>query len=75
MQQMKVTKRVWDYRAVWICETVNLYLFRSRYAKGQNDLEIIAGETPDISEYLYFGFYEWVTYRNNAGLGELIIGR
>ena len=69
MQQMKVTKRVWDYLTVWICETVNLSVFRSRYAKGQTDLEIIAGETPDISEYLDFGFYDWVTNQNNAGLG------
>ena len=29
------------------------------------------GETPDISEYTDFGFYDWVTYRSNAGLGEL----
>ena len=33
------------------------------------------GETPYISEYIYFGFYDWVTYRSNAGLGKLSIGR
>jgi hypothetical protein len=32
-------------------------------------------ETPDISEYLDFGFYDWATYRTNAGLGEPSIGR
>ena len=29
---------------------------------------------PDISEYLEFTFYDWVTYRENAGIGELYIG-
>ena len=39
------------------------------------DLKIFTGETPDISEYLDFGFYDWVPYRTNAGLGELSIGK
>ena len=33
-------------------------------------MEQITGETPDISEYLDFGFYNWVWYKDNAGLGE-----
>ena len=38
-------------------------------------MEIITGETPYLSEYLDFGFYDWVTYRNNAGLGVPEVGR
>ena len=30
---------------------------------------------PDISEYLDFSFYDWVSYRCNTGLGEISIGR
>ena len=75
MQQMKLTKSVWEYLAVWTCETGNLSVSISRYAKGPTDLEIFTAETPDINEYLIFGFYDWVTYRTNAGLGELSIGR
>lgn len=37
-------------------------------------MEIITGETPDISEYLNFEFYNWVTFRSNAGLGEVELG-
>ena len=73
MQQMKVHERVWDYLAVWICDTGNLSVSSSRYAKGRTSLEIITGETPDISEYLDFGFYDSVTYRNKVILGELSI--
>ena len=38
-------------------------------------LEIITGETLDISNYLDFYFYNWVTYRTNDCLVKLIIGR
>ena len=36
---------------------------------------MVTGETPDISEYIDFGFYDWVTYQANCGLGKLSIGR
>ena len=75
MQQMKVTKRVWEYLALWTCETGNPSVSSSLYSKGQTDLEIITGEKPDISEYPDLGLYNWVTYWTNDGLGELIIGR
>lgn len=35
----------------------------------------MTGETVDISEYLDFGFYDWVWFRENAGLGETKLGR
>ena len=62
MKQIKLHKRVWDHLEVWICETGKLFLSSSRYAKGQTALEIITVKTSDISEYLYFLFYDWVTY-------------
>ena len=73
--RMKVPDRIWDYLAVWICETGNISVSSSRYADGRTSLEIITGETPDISEYLDFSFYDWVVYRNNASLGETSLGR
>ena len=35
----------------------------------------VTGETADISEYLYFGFYDRVWYKDNAGLGPQYPGR
>ena len=58
-----------------IYDTGNISISRSHYAKGRTSLEIIIGETPDISEYLDFGLYDWVTYQTNAGLGELSTGK
>ena len=48
---------------------------RSRYFNGRTPLKIITGEKPYVSEYLDFGFYDWVTYHKNAGLGLPEIGR
>jgi hypothetical protein len=51
------------------------YSNMSNYADGRTALEIITGETPDISEYLDFEFYDWVLYRGNAGIGEVKLAR
>ena len=67
--------QLWDYALDYICETSSLVTNSSRYSKGRTPIEIITGETPDISEYMDFGLYDWVTYRSNAGLGEPALGR
>ena len=49
----------------------------ARNSKGMNrrkPLEIITGDTTDISEYLDFGFYERVWFREHAGLGPTKLG-
>ena len=33
-------------------------------------LEALTGETPDISQYLDFGFYDRVWFKEDVGLGE-----
>ena len=38
-------------------------------------MEVIAGITLDISEWLDFHIYKWVHYKTNAGLGPQEIGR
>jgi hypothetical protein len=37
-------------------------------------MEQVTGETPDMSEYLDFGFYDWVWFKDNTVLGENCIG-
>ena len=74
MLKNKFPERLWYYGLVWIIETGDLSIYSSRYASGRTLLEYIIGESPDISEYLYFTFYDWVTYRANAGLVEISIG-
>ena len=67
--------RLSDYGISYVCEVGNLTTSSSKYARGRTPLEIISGETPDISEYLDFAFYDWVTYKSNAGVGSPDLGR
>ena len=43
--------------------------------RARTPIEMLTGETPDISEYLDFGFYDRVVFKQNAGLGEAKLGR
>ena len=43
--------------------------------QGQTPLEFITRETPDISEYLYFGWYDIVWYKEDAGIGDIKLGQ
>ena len=38
-------------------------------------LEEVTAETPDISDYLEFLFYDWCWYNDNAGRGETKLGK
>ena len=66
---------LWDYGLSYISETGNIIANSSKYSKGRTPLECITGETPDISEYLDFRFYDWVTFRSNTGLEVVELGR
>ena len=75
MMKKKVPRRLWDFGITCISETGNLTVSSSRYANGRTSIEMITGDTPDISEYIDFSFYDWLTYQSKAGLGELSLGR
>ena len=49
----------------------------SHYVKldGRTPIEKITGDSPEISEYIDFGFYGWVIYKNESVLGGVCIGR
>ena len=74
MLKKKAPARLWDYGFTWVCETENICANMSKYAEGRTPIEIITGETPDISEYMDFEFYDWVVFRSSAGLGEVELG-
>jgi hypothetical protein len=59
-----------------VCETMSLTANSSFQLEGRTPLEQqVTGETPNISEYLDFSFYDWVWCRNNAGVGDNMFGR
>jgi hypothetical protein len=75
MVKRHVPKRQWDYGIVWACKIMSLTSNTAFNLEGQTPMEQITGETPDILEYLDFGFYDWVWYKDNAGLGKNKMGR
>ena len=42
--------------------------------QGRTPLEALTGETPYISQYLDFGFYDRICFKENAGVGETKLG-
>ena len=75
MLKQQVPNRLWDYGICWVCEIMQRAASNSGRLHGRTPLEQLTGETPDISEYLDFSFYDWCWYNDNAGLGETKLGR
>jgi hypothetical protein len=75
MVKKKVPKQLWDYGFGWVCEIQNRTSNTTRGLNGQCPLKKITGESVHITEYLDFGFYDWVWFKENAGLGETKIGQ
>ena len=70
-----VPDRLTDFGIKHISETGNVTANSSRYLQGRTPIEFITGETPDICEYIDFGFYDYVYYRTNGGLDVPSMGR
>ena len=75
MHKNNIPRCLWDFVLAWVCKTGNVTVSSSHYAEGRTPLEILTGETPDITEYLDFSPYDCVIFKQNAGLGEPQIGR
>jgi len=75
MHKSNIPRRLWNFVLAWVRETGNITVSSSRYANGRTPIKLLTGEIPDITEYLDFSPYEWVTYKKNEGLGEPHIAR
>jgi hypothetical protein len=54
-------KRLWDYGVVHQAEIMSRM---SRGKTGRTGYEDVTGETPDISEWVDFDFYDWIWYHD-----------
>ena len=75
MLKKRAPRRLWDYGFRCVCEIMQRTVFWSGSLEGRPPLEVLTGESLDISEYLDFSFYDRCWYHKNAGLGELKLGR
>jgi len=61
-QRRRVPNRLWDYALVHFARVLSLTV------RGDDEftpVEEITGDTPDISEYIDFQFYDWVWFVDN----------
>jgi hypothetical protein len=68
-------KRLWTYGVPYVCALMRMTASYAGRLQGRTPIEAVLGETPDISEYLDFGFYDWVWFKRDAGIGEIEIGK
>ena len=68
MIRQRVPRQFWDYGIKWVSEISSLTHSSAGVISGGNiPLTQVTGETADISEYLDFGFYDEVWFKDNAG--------
>lgn len=75
MIRKRVPQEFWDYGCRWVSETSSLTHTSAGDLNGNIPITNVTGETPDISEYLDFGFYDEVWWKDNAGLSPDEPGR
>ena len=75
MRQENVPRRLWDFGFKWVCEIMCRTSNTVHALGGRTPIEHITGDTPDISEYVDFRFYDFVWFKGNAGFDETELGR
>ena len=76
MVRKRVPKRLWDYGMSWCSEIMSMtHSSAGNFNQSGIPREGVTGETEDISEYLDFGFYDEVWYKDNGGLSPQQPGR
>ena len=68
-------RRLWCFGLEYEAKILQRTASHAGNLKGRTPLEKVVGETPDISEYMDFGFYDWVVFKQDAGIGEAILAR
>ena len=58
MLKQQVPNRILDYSIRWMCEIMQRTASNPGRLRGRAPLEQLMGETPNISEYLDFSFYD-----------------
>jgi hypothetical protein len=61
-------RKLWDYGIRWTTQVMQRTSTQAGGSQGACPLEEVTGETVDISEYLDFGFYDLISFKENAGL-------
>ena len=75
MIRQRIPKELWDYGLRWVSETSSLTHTTAGGLDSHIPIAQVTGDTPDISEYLDFGFYDRIWFKDNAGTSPNEPGR
>ena len=67
-----VLRELWDYEIKCVSEITSLTHSSAGKMEGAVPLAEVTGETSYISEYLVFGFYEQIWFKDNAGVSHFL---
>jgi hypothetical protein len=68
-------RRIWNYGVPCVCAIMRMTASYAGALQGQMPMEALTGKTSDMSKHLNFGFYDLAWYKEDAGLGEIQLGR
>jgi hypothetical protein len=64
LQRTQAPKSLWNYCGEWVSDIRSLTAHPTASLDGRVPAEKMTGNTPDISEYLHYDWYEYVWYHN-----------
>ena len=70
MHRTKTPSRLWDHCASYVAELKCLTAQPLYSLHGRTPFELVTGNTPDISEYIAFSWYQPVWYYDNTSFPE-----
>jgi len=70
MNNVKAPKRLWDFCVQHVADLRTLTAQPLHSLHGRTPYEIVTGNTPDISEYLHFSWYQPIWYYDPSGFPE-----
>ena len=73
--QTNCPQALWNYRLPYFSMLMWHTATFAAGLQGRTPIEVLNGETPDISQLLDFGWYDWVWFKENAGLDIPHLGR
>ena len=75
LMKTKLTPVVhWDYCWTYVSELRSLTATNNIFFNGETPFAKVHGYTPDISEFLTFGRYDWVWYHDPTDLDKPKLG-
>jgi hypothetical protein len=70
MSRTRTPKKLWDYCLTYVCELRNRLALPLYQLHGRTPHEVLTGNTPDISEYLEYEWYQPIWVYDTAAFPE-----